>query len=165
MKENADEAKVALKFDGEKPQHGLISSTFLTVLAKVLTFGAKKYASHNWRKGFETSRLYDSIQRHLVAWNDGEDLDPESGLPHLAHAACGLMFLTEQMEVKPELDNRYKPEEATITYKKYPELNLGGEAYAHCLCFSCGTLIRITETFQTEDGRKWCSACYLKKKQ
>lgn len=102
------ESKVALKYDGEKPKHGLVSTKFLDGLARVLTFGAKKYAAHNWRKGFDSSRLYDSIQRHLTAWNDGEDIDPESGLPHLSHAACGLMFLTEQMITRPDLDDRYR---------------------------------------------------------
>lgn len=108
MAVDAKDSKVALKYDGEKPKHGLISSKFLDGLARVLTFGAKKYAAHNWRKGFDSSRLYDSIQRHLTAWNDGEDTDPESGLPHLAHAACGLMFLSEQMITRPDLDDRYK---------------------------------------------------------
>lgn len=97
-----------VKYDQGKPQFGLISSRFLRRLAEVLTFGAKKYAAHNWRKGMATSRYYDALQRHLTAWNDGEDLDPESGLPHLAHAACCLMFLSETVEVRPDLDDRYK---------------------------------------------------------
>lgn len=101
---------VATKHDGGKPMMGLISSKFLIGLAKVLTFGAGKYAAHNWRKGFVLSRPYDALQRHLTAWNDGEDLDPESGLNHLDHAACELMFLRELAETHPELDDRYKGE-------------------------------------------------------
>jgi hypothetical protein len=98
----------AQKFDADKPKHGLISGRFLTGLAHILTFGAKKYGTHNWRKGMVTSRYYDALQRHLVAWNDGEDLDPESGLPHVYHAACCLMFLAETAELRPELDDRWK---------------------------------------------------------
>jgi hypothetical protein len=104
----ASNEKVAIKYDDEKIQLGLISTPFLNGLGKVLTFGAKKYAAHNWRNGFKASRLYDALQRHLVAWNSGVDLDEESGLPHLGHAAACLMFLYEQMETKPELDDRYK---------------------------------------------------------
>lgn len=87
---------------------GLISSIFLVGLARVLTFGAKKYAAHNWRKGLAYSRCYDALQRHLVAWNGAEDLDKETQLNHLDHAACELMFLREMVETKPELDDRFK---------------------------------------------------------
>jgi len=99
----------AIKHDGGKPQMGLISSKFLVGLSGVLTFGAKKYQAHNWRAGagFKYSRLYDALQRHLTAWNDCEDKDPESGLSHLYHAACMLMFLAETVETRPENDDRY----------------------------------------------------------
>lgn len=99
---------IAVKHDVGKPQMGLISSIFLVGLANVLTFGAKKYAAHNWRKGFNLSRPYDALQRHLVAWNAGEDMDPESGLPHLDHAACELMFLRELSKTHQKLDDRFK---------------------------------------------------------
>jgi hypothetical protein len=46
--------------------------------------------------------------RHLHAFNDGEDKDPESGLSHLAHASCCLMFLLEFEKTHQELDDRYK---------------------------------------------------------
>lgn len=100
--------ELGTKHDHGKAQVGLISSRFLLGLANVLTFGAKKYSAHNWRKGIEISRYYDALQRHLLAWNDGEDLDSESGLPHLYHAACCLMFMAETVEVNPTFDNRYK---------------------------------------------------------
>lgn len=99
-----------VKHDQGKPRLGLIATKFLWGLARVLTFGAIKYEAHNWRKGFAYSRLYDALQRHLTAWNDGEDLDPESGLNHLDHAACELMFLREMVEARPDLDDRYKPQ-------------------------------------------------------
>lgn len=98
----------AVKFDAGKPMMGLISSKFLVGLAKVLTFGAKKYAAHNWRKGMAFSKAYNALQRHLVAFNDGEDLDVETGLCHLDHAACELMFLRELWELQPKHDDRYK---------------------------------------------------------
>lgn len=98
----------ATKYDQGKPRIGLISSKWLLGIANVLTFGANKYGDHNWKLGFPTSRLFDALQRHLLAWNDGEDYDPESGLHHLDHAACCLMFLKHQMITKPQLDDRYK---------------------------------------------------------
>ena len=61
-------AATALKFDYGKPMIGLISTIFTVGLAKVLTFGAKKYAAHNWRNGFVHSRPYDALQRHLLAY-------------------------------------------------------------------------------------------------
>lgn len=67
----------------------------MTEVAKVMTFGAKKYNAHNWRGGFKYSRLIAAILRHVFAYNSGEKLDPETGLSHLAHAACGIMFLLE----------------------------------------------------------------------
>ena len=72
-----------------------------------MTHGAKKYSAHNWMKGFDWSRLYDASQRHLTAWNMGEDIDPESGFPHLAHALCCIMMLHDTTQLCPELDDRW----------------------------------------------------------
>lgn len=96
------------KFDGDKPRMDLLDSDFLEEVASVLTFGAKKYAAHNWRGGIAYSRLIAAAYRHLGAINRGEDIDPESGLPHVAHLGCCVMFLSSMMRVKPELDDRYK---------------------------------------------------------
>jgi hypothetical protein len=81
----------------------------------VLKFGADKYAEHNWRKGFAWSRPLAAAMRHLTAFNDGEDKDPESGLSHLAHAACCIMFLLEFEKTHKELDDRYRPVQETIS--------------------------------------------------
>lgn len=99
---------VALKFDSNKPRMDLLSVPALTATAEVLSFGAKKYASHNWRKGFEWSRLYGAALRHLTSHMNGEDLDPESGLSHLAHASCMIQFLLEHEINKLGVDDRYK---------------------------------------------------------
>lgn len=98
----------ATKHDKAKPMMGLISSRFLKGLAEVLTFGATKYAAHNWRKGFALSRPYNALQRHLTDWNGGKNIDEESGLPILYHAACELMFLAELAETMPYLDDRFE---------------------------------------------------------
>ena len=99
----------ALKFDdGKLPLH-LLSTEAMNQTAAVLAFGADKYAEHNWRKGFVWSRPLAAAMRHITAFNAGEDKDPESGLSHLAHAACCIMFLLEFEKTHKELDDRYKP--------------------------------------------------------
>lgn len=99
----------ALKFDeGKLPLH-LLSTEAMNQTAAVLAFGADKYAEHNWRKGFAWSRPLAAAMRHITAFNAGEDKDPESGLSHLAHAACCIMFLLEFEKTHRELDDRYKP--------------------------------------------------------
>jgi hypothetical protein len=99
----------ALKFDGSKLPLHLLSTEAMNQTAAVLAFGAEKYAAHNWRKGFVWSRPLSAAMRHITAFNAGEDKDPESGLSHLAHAACCIMFLLEFEKTHKELDDRYKP--------------------------------------------------------
>lgn len=88
----------------------LVPVAFIRALARALQYGARKYASNNWRKGMNYSEPYSAMLRHLTAWNEGEALDPESGLSHLDHACANLAFLCEY-EAHPELyaqfDNRF----------------------------------------------------------
>jgi len=98
----------AIKDDKSKARMDLITPQFLTGLGEVLTHGAEKYGSHNWRHGFDFSRVYASLQRHLTAWHSGIDIDAESGLSHLDHAAANIMFLSTYVkEDRFELDDRY----------------------------------------------------------
>lgn len=97
----------AVKFDGDKPRMDLLDAYAIEQLAQVLTFGASKYASHNWRKGIHKSRLLAAAFRHLFAYLRGEDKDPESGLSHVAHAMCCCMFLLG-LEHRADLDDRWK---------------------------------------------------------
>ena len=99
----------ALKFDQDKLPLHLLSTEAMNQTAAVLAFGAQKYAEHNWRNGFAWSRPLSAAMRHITAFNAGEDRDPESGLSHLAHAACCIMFLLEFEKTHPHLDDRYKP--------------------------------------------------------
>jgi hypothetical protein len=99
----------ALKFDTNKLPLNLLSTEAMNQTAAVLAFGAEKYAAHNWRAGFAWSRPLAAAMRHITAFNDGEDRDPESGLSHLAHAACCIMFLLEFEKTHQHLDDRYKP--------------------------------------------------------
>lgn len=84
------------KFDGGKPQYGLLPPLALKATAEILTFGAEKYEPDNWKYVPDSKRRYfDALQRHVWAWKEGETNDPESGKHHLAHALCCLMFLYE----------------------------------------------------------------------
>jgi hypothetical protein len=88
--------EVGRKFDGGKLEYGLLPPLALEETVKVLTFGAQKYERDNWQKVPDSKRRYfDAMQRHAWAWKQGEQLDPESGIHHLAHAMCCLMFLYE----------------------------------------------------------------------
>ena len=89
-------AVVGRKFDGGKLEYGLLPPLALEETVKVLTFGAQKYERDNWQKVPDAKRRYfDALQRHVWAWKQGEQIDPESGIHHLAHAMCCLMFLYE----------------------------------------------------------------------
>lgn len=58
--------------------------------------GALKYGRSNWRAaGVRASVYHASTLRHLMAWFEGQDNDPDSGLPHLAHALAGLAILVD----------------------------------------------------------------------
>jgi hypothetical protein len=97
-----------IKHDSDKVRLELLSSEWINGVGSVLTFGAKKYADHNWRKGINISRLLGACLRHVFSFLKGEDNDPETGLSHLYHASCCLMFASELYKDKPELDDRYK---------------------------------------------------------
>jgi hypothetical protein len=84
------------KFDGNKPQYGLLPPLALRATVDVLTFGEEKYEPDNWKFVPDSKRRYfDALQRHLWAWKCDEQNDQETGMHHLAHAMCCLMFLYE----------------------------------------------------------------------
>ena len=82
-----------IKDDKDKPMVSLIEPSFILGIAKVLTYGVNKYKVNNWKKIDDSRRYKDALLRHILAYLDGENVDRESKLPHLHHAACNLMFL------------------------------------------------------------------------
>ena len=86
---------VFTKHDTGKPMVSLVESEFILGVAEVLTMGAKKYAVDNWKlmTDEDIRRVKDSLLRHTLAYTSGELIDKESGLSHLYHAGCNLMFL------------------------------------------------------------------------
>jgi hypothetical protein len=103
----------SIKKDQNKPGMHLLPGKPLQEIAKVMDFGAKKYDPHNWRKGMDWSRMYSALQRHLTEWNDNAGNDPETGLTHLAHAGCCILFLLEYELKGIGNDDRYKEPETT----------------------------------------------------
>ena len=139
------EETVALKFDTDKVRMELLSVDFLTEVSKVLTFGAEKYDSHNWRKGFDWSRLYGAALRHLTSHMNGENVDGESGLSHLSHAACCLMFLIEHECRNLGNDDRYIHPQVTQLFSEEEHEVQDTE------CTSCGATV--------EEGTEYCDIC------
>ena len=95
---------------GKAPWH-LLAPEMLGGTAQVLGFGAEKYAPRNWEKGMAWSRCFSALMRHMWFWWSGEKFDPESGLPHLWHASCCLMFLIAYESRQVGQDDRPKPAE------------------------------------------------------
>tara|TARA_B100001113_G_scaffold27792_1_gene20146 strand:- start:376 stop:819 length:444 start_codon:yes stop_codon:yes gene_type:complete len=84
------------KYDGDKPKLYLLPPKSILEVGKVLTYGAEKYDAENWRKVDDLQNRYTSAAlRHIFAHIDGEQLDEETGLSHLAHAMCCLLFKLE----------------------------------------------------------------------
>ena len=82
-----------VKYDGDKPRWDLLPWEEIDEIVKVLTFGSEKYEDDNCKKVPDASRRYlAAAMRHIKADASGEFNDPETGLPHLAHAGCCLLF-------------------------------------------------------------------------
>lgn len=92
------------KNDLGKTRIDLIPPEALEMIGQAFTHGAAKYDDHNWRGGINYSRLYGAVLRHLNAYWKGEDIDEDSGLPHLALAGAELCMLMASDETN---DDRY----------------------------------------------------------
>lgn len=106
------------KNDSAKVQMDLLPFESLEEVAKVLTFGVKKYGRFNWKKGISYSRLIAAATRHIGQYNDGQDYDDETKTHHAANAACNLLFLIWMHNNRKDLDDRYKPDGKKAKGKK-----------------------------------------------
>lgn len=95
-----------LRYNEGKDRLDLVPESAITGIAKVLTFGAKKYAPNNWKLGMRWSKITSSLKRHLAAIDRGEDYDSESGLMHIDHVLTNAAFLKEYYKIYPEGDDR-----------------------------------------------------------
>jgi hypothetical protein len=91
------------------PMH-LLPPFALTQTAWVHGLGAQKYGPWNWRENKVEAMTYvGAIHRHLAAWADGQNNDPESGISHLAHIAASCNILLDAGRAGTLLDNRPCP--------------------------------------------------------
>lgn len=91
----SSETEQALRYNTGKPELSYVLDVMpaLKDMVAVMEFGAQKYDRNNWQKGFPKEKLLDSLLRHVDAFYSGEDVDPESGLPHVGHIMCNAAFL------------------------------------------------------------------------
>jgi len=91
------------------PWH-LLPGDALEEIVQVLEFGSIKYSARNWEKGMAWHRPFAALMRHMWAWWRGENADRETGLSHLAHAGCCILFLLAFELRKVGTDDRPKTE-------------------------------------------------------
>lgn len=90
----ANAQDTGVKHDSGKDRFDLIDAEFERAIARVLTFGAKEYGDHNFKKVKDPyDRYYAALRRHLNDWRRGEKTDPKTGESHLAHVICNALFL------------------------------------------------------------------------
>lgn len=90
-----DGIEVFVKHDADKPATGLLPPRAVLSVSEVLAHGAAKYSADNWRKSPNVRRYPAAALRHIFQYLSGEDIDPDSGKPNLAHAAASLLFQLE----------------------------------------------------------------------
>lgn len=117
--------KPAYKNDTGKPRMDLIDPEWLLDVGRVLTWGSGSYDEsqkvyeNNWRQGgMRWGQVFAALQRHSLAFWGGEEIDPETGIPHMAHIACNSMFLHYYARNARHLDDRDLP------WRRYPRIFL-----------------------------------------
>ncbi len=99
----------AKRFNEGKLRWDLLPLPATDEVVRVFTNGANKYDPWNWYRGMKYSTSYNSGTRHRTDWWKGENIDKESGLPHLAHSIVNDLFnLTYQLEKRKNIDDRIK---------------------------------------------------------
>ena len=106
VSEEINPQRQALRYNQGKLKWSLIDFKSLEGLVEVLEYGANKYAPDNWKKGMPVKEVAESLMRHLFAFLDGEDVDPESGCRHISHVMCNAMFIEFILREKAHYDNR-----------------------------------------------------------
>lgn len=120
------------KYDGGKTRYDLITPEATEGLAKVLTFGANKYADRNWEKGIKFSRVLRALKSHILEWEKHGMPDDETGLSHLHHAAANIMFL-QTYEARGMVDFNDIP--GQVNLHAAPEVS---KADLHMIRYSAG---------------------------
>ncbi len=105
-----------------KPPLRLVPPALMIYVSKVMALGAEKYGPYNWREKKVRHSIYlEAAMRHILAVLDGEDSDPESGLPHEAHAAACMTILLDAMATGNLINDRPTPGAAAKLIKEFTE--------------------------------------------
>ncbi len=166
------------KYDSKKPDHTLVSKAFIDQVAGVMGYGAEKYGRNNYLGGMEHTRLLAACSRHLTAYNDGQDLDEESGLSHLAHAASNLNMLINCISKGKGKDNRYLKESPKVIEDNTDknEVERVGKRYCYhpskhismvvdgkltYTCTECGTIVprKDNNADNVQEAEETCTHC------
>lgn len=113
----------AAKNDQEKIDLSLIPLIAEVEEAKAFMVGLKKYGRYNYCKGHSASQLIAAAKRHMGAWFNGEEYDPQDGQHHLGSARACLAMILRQNELGTLKDDRFKPETTTplsVTHQAKP---------------------------------------------
>lgn len=110
LEKYTEDAKLALRYNKGKAPLSMImeAKEALAGCAGVLEFGASKYNRGNWHKGLPHTEVCDSMLRHISSYLSGENVDAESGKPHVDHILTNALFLAQGFRTHPELDDRSK---------------------------------------------------------
>jgi hypothetical protein len=103
-----DEDNKGRKDDQEKPALAYIPKAALEAEGKAFSYGARKYASWNYRNGIAVTRTLSAALRHIFQFLSGEDIDSESGVHHLGCARANIAMALDTLANHPEFDDRYK---------------------------------------------------------
>lgn len=102
------------------PLH-LVPPALIIGVSYALKDGAAKYGAYNWRaEPINVSTYIGAIQRHLMAYQDGEDVAEDSGVDHLAHAAACIALLMDSKAHGSLIDDRYAGPASKVLKEKLP---------------------------------------------
>jgi hypothetical protein len=91
----------------KKASMSAIPAPVLLELGIAMQEGAAKYGRHNFRSSaIMASVYYDACMRHMMAWWEGENIDPPSGLSHITKAIATLVVLRDAMMQDQFRDDR-----------------------------------------------------------
>ncbi len=109
-----------------KDPYELLPFKALHEVVQVLKFGKNKHGVDNWKGIDDLQNFIGAALRHICAWQRGEKVDSETGIDHLAHAVCNLLFIQELKHIKEEKENGRQEEDSSkkeISQKIYTNLS------------------------------------------
>lgn len=106
----------------KKAPLALVPPALLLYVSMVMRLGAAKYGPYNWRQNKVRYTIYiEAAMRHLLSALDGEDIDPESGMPHIAHAAACCGIVLDAKATGNLVDDRPTPGAAAALIKQFTQ--------------------------------------------